>query len=98
VVELALSVASITYGPLLGTYLLAGGWPRARGRDIVFATITTVAVMLAVVLAGRMAKAGIFPILAPLGTLAWPWYVPLGTLLTMLAGMISSYLPRRSTS
>ncbi len=31
VVVLALSIASITYGPLLGTYLLAGKWPRARG-------------------------------------------------------------------
>ena len=31
VVVLALSIASVTYGPLLGTYFLAGRWPRARG-------------------------------------------------------------------
>lgn len=98
VVELALSVASITYGPLLGTYLVAGRWPRARGRDIVVATVTTLAVMLSVVLAGRLASAGIVPALAPLGRLAWPWYVPLGTALTVVTGVLSSYLPHRRTS
>src|SRR5216117_3236151 len=29
VVQLALSVASVTYGSLLGTYMLGGAWPRA---------------------------------------------------------------------
>lgn len=96
VVELALSVASITYGPLLGTYLLAGRWPRARGRDIVAATVVTLAIMLAVVFAARLASAGIAPVLAPLGALAWPWYVPLGTALTLLTGIASSFLPERS--
>ena len=42
VVVLALSIASVTYGPLLGTYLLAGRWPRARGRDVVGAVAVTV--------------------------------------------------------
>ena len=42
VVVLALSIASVTYGPLLGTYFLAGRWPRARGRDVVGAVAITV--------------------------------------------------------
>ena len=42
VVVLALSVASITYGALLGTYFLAGRWPRARGQDVVAAVAVTV--------------------------------------------------------
>ena len=46
VVVLALSIASITYGPLLGTYFLAGRWPRARGRDVVGAVAITVLVMV----------------------------------------------------
>ena len=41
-VVLALSIASVTYGPLLGTYFLAGRWPRARGRDVVGAVAVTV--------------------------------------------------------
>ena len=55
VVVLALSIASITYGPLLGTYLLAGKWPRARGRDVVGAVAVTVCVMLVVIFAKRLA-------------------------------------------
>ena len=55
VVVLALSIASVTYGPLLGTYFLAGRWPRARGRDVVGAVAITVALMLVVVFAKRLA-------------------------------------------
>jgi solute:Na+ symporter, SSS family len=93
VVVLALSIASITYGALLGTYLLAARWPRARGRDVVGAVLGTVAVMLVVVFARRLAQDGAMEWLAPVGRLAWPWYVPLGTLLTFGAGAALSYLP-----
>lgn len=79
VVVLALSIASVTYGALLGTYILAGRWPRARGRDAIIATIVTLAVMLVVVFARRLG-------LTTLGQLAWPWYVPLGTAITLLVG------------
>jgi Na+/proline symporter len=94
VVVLALSIASVTYGPLLGTYLLAGRWPRAQGRDVVGAVIFTVLVMLVVVFAKRLAGHTTFDWLAPLGKLAWPWYVPLGTLLAVSSGIVLSYLPR----
>ena len=95
VVVLALSIASITYGPLLGIYVLAGRWPRARGRDVVGAVAFTVAVMLVVVFAKRLS---VYPGLhwaAPLGSLAWPWYVPLGTLLAVCSGIALSFLPDR---
>jgi Na+/proline symporter len=93
VVVLALSIASVTYGPLLGTYLLAGRWPRATGRDVVGAVAITVAVMLVVIFAKRLAGYSGLEWLAPVGRLAWPWYVPLGTLLTVLSGIGLSYLP-----
>jgi solute:Na+ symporter, SSS family len=93
VVVLALSIASVTYGPLLGTYLLAGRWPRARGRDVVGAVAFTVAVMLVVVFARPLSAHPALHWLAPLGHLAWPWYVPLGTLLAVGAGIALSYLP-----
>jgi solute:Na+ symporter, SSS family len=93
VVVLALSIASVTYGPLLGTYFLAGRWPRARGRDVVGAVGFTVVVMLIVVFASRIATHKPLHWLAPVGTLAWPWYVPLGTLICVAAGIALSYLP-----
>ncbi len=95
VVVLALSIASVTYGALLGTYILAGRWPRARGRDVITATGTTITIMLAVVFAGRLATVSSLAWLAPLGRLAWPWYVPLGTALTLGVGVVSSMLGSR---
>jgi SSS family transporter len=94
VVVLALSIASVTYGPLLGTYLLAGRWPRAQGRDVVAAVGVTVAVMLVVLFAARLATYSGLHWLWPVGKLAWPWYVPIGTLLTVSLGVAFSYLPR----
>ena len=94
VVVLALSIASVTYGALLGTYLLAARWPRATGRDVVGAVAVTVAVMLVVVFARRLADGGV-AWLAPVGRLAWPWYVPLGTALAFGTGALLSYLPAR---
>jgi len=93
VVVLALSIASVTYGPLLGTYFLAGRWPRAQGRDVVGAVAITVALMLLVIFAKRLAGYSGLEWLTPLGRLAWPWYVPLGTLLTVGWGVALSYLP-----
>jgi len=85
VVQLALSIASITYGGLLGTYLLGGLWPRARQRDVIVAIIVSVLTMTPVVL-------GVPWRLLP--GLAWPWYVPLGTGVTVAVGMLSSLVGR----
>lgn len=81
VVVLALSIASITYGGLLGSYLLGGLWARTRQVDVVIAILAGVAFMIPVVLG--------FPVRLLEG-LAWPWYVPLGTTITVLVGVISS--------
>jgi SSS family transporter len=86
VVVLALSIASVTYGALLGTYILAGRASRATGSDVVTATVATLIVMLVVVFAARLSHSPSLAWLAPLGRLAWPWYVPLGTLLTIVVG------------
>ena len=85
VVELALSIASLTYGSLLGTYLLGSLWPRARQRDVILAVVVGVATMTPVVLG--------FPVQV-LPALAWPWYVPLGTGITFATGMLSSAVRR----
>jgi SSS family solute:Na+ symporter len=92
VVVLALSIASVTYGALLGTYLLAAKWPRATGRDVVAAVLVTVVVMLVVVFAKGLATLAGLAWLEPVGRLAWPWYVPLGTFLAVGTGVVASYL------
>ena len=94
VVVLALSIASVTYGALLGTYILAGRWPRAAGRDVVVATAVTLIAMLIVVFARPLSAQAGLQWLLPLGRLAWPWYVPLGTAITLIVGTGMSYLPR----
>ena len=96
VVQLALSIASVTYGSLLGTYVLGGLWPRARQVDVITAIVVSVVAMTPVVLGSVIPG---FP-WHWLPGLAWPWYVPLGTTVTVLAGMASSLLglPDRRTS
>jgi len=90
VVQLALSIASLTYGSLLGTYVLGGAWPRARQIDVIVAIVASVLLMSPVVLGA------VIPHVPPrwhwLPGLAWPWYVPLGTAVTVLVGMISSVI------
>jgi solute:Na+ symporter, SSS family len=96
VVVLALSIASITYGALLGTYVLATRWPRAESRDVVVAVALTVIAMLVVVFARQLSAVNGLMWLAPLARLAWPWYVPLGTILCVATGVLLSYLPHSS--
>ncbi|TFG43860.1 MAG: sodium:solute symporter [Gemmatimonadales bacterium] len=93
VVVLALSIASITYGALLGTYVLGARVTRSRGRDVVGAVLLSVTVMLFVVFSAKLAGYPGFEWLAPVGRLAWPWYVPAGTALTILSGWFFSTLP-----
>jgi SSS family solute:Na+ symporter len=83
VVVVALSIASITYGGLLGTYMMSGS-ARVRQPDVMRAIIVATALMVVVVLI----KPG------PLAQLAWPWYVPLGTLVTLAVGYTSAALHR----
>ena len=84
-VQVALSIASLTYGALLGTYMLGGWWGRARERDAIIAILCCVVMMTPVVLG--------WPVRLLPG-LAWPWYVPLGTAATVLVGMGSSMIGR----
>ncbi|HEY6091090.1 MAG TPA: sodium:solute symporter [Gemmatimonadales bacterium] len=94
VVQLALSIASLTYGALLGTYILGGFWARARQIDVIIALVTSIILMSPVVLGAVFPP---FPI-HWLPGLAWPWYVPLGTLITVLVGMISSLFGQRAVA
>jgi SSS family transporter len=92
VVVLALSIASVTYGALLGAYLLAGFGPRVQGRHVITGAAVAMSTMLLVVFAARLATLPGLDGLAPLGRLSWPWYVPLGTGLTVAVAWVASRL------
>jgi solute:Na+ symporter, SSS family len=95
VVVIALSIASLTYGPLLGAFILARV-RRVRERDVVVALVAGTLLMAVVVFAASLATAlGPGAAGAPLralGRLAWPWYVPLGTALTVALALGSSLI------
>jgi SSS family transporter len=80
VVELALSITSITYGGLLGVFILGGVSDRARQVDAITAILVATTTMLIIV----FGKPG------PFADLAWPWYVPLGTLIAVGSGCLTS--------
>ncbi len=77
VVVIALSIASFTYGGLLGGFFLAMLWPRANQRDAMVGMTIGIATMTVVVF-------------AKVGGIAWPWYVLIGTAITTVAGILSS--------
>jgi Na+/proline symporter len=95
VVVVALSIASLTYGALLGAFVLAR-IQRIRERDVVLAIIVSSALMALVVFAGPIGRATGEPaLLMRLSRLAWPWYVPLGTALTIVVGYTASLFRRQ---
>jgi SSS family transporter len=93
VVVVALSIASFTYGALLGGFFLGILWRRAIQRDAILGMAVAIVVMSFIVFAKQL-----LPVLPSMtGTLtkfsriAWPWYVLIGTSITMLVGMTSSF-------
>jgi len=92
VVVVALSIASFTYGGLLGGFFLAIFWPRARQRDAIIGMSVGIAAMSVIVFAKQIGAA--VPewaaTLAPLSTIAYPWFVLIGTVITLFVGILSS--------
>lgn len=94
VVVVALSIASFTYGGLLGGFYLALFWKRARQADAIFGMSVGIATMAFVVFAKQIAAAvpALAPVLVPVSGIAWPWYVLIGTVITLFFGILSSVL------
>lgn len=90
VVVVALSIASFTYGGLLGGFFLGIFWKRARQRDAILGMSVGITVMAFIVFAKRLS--GLMPFLEPLGNIAWPWYVLIGTTITLAVGIVSSLI------
>ena len=97
VVVIALSIASFTYGGLLGGFFLAILWRRARQRDAIIGMSVGIFAM-AIVVSARL-LIGLMPSLSgalgPVSRIAWPWYVLIGTSITMIVGILSSLIGSR---
>ena len=89
VVVIALSIASFTYGALLGGFFLGIFWKRARQRDAILGMSVGIVAMAFVVFARRLTP--MMPWLQQVGTIAWPWYVLIGTTITFTVGAVSSF-------
>lgn len=80
VLELALSIASVPYGAMLGIFLLGVLTKRATGQGTFVGAIAGITTVVAVVAAPAFHFTGI----------AWTWYVALGTAVTFIVGWTAS--------
>ena len=85
VIELGLSVTGYTYGALLGAFFLGLLVKRAKQADGVIAFVVTVAVMAFVILVVTFPDGE-----GGTSALAYPWYTPVGVLVTLLVGGLLS--------
>jgi SSS family transporter len=97
VVVIALSIASFTYGALLGGFFLGLFVTRARQRDAITGMSVGILTMAFIVFAKPLTAAypSLGAALGPFSDVAWPWYVLIGTTITVTAGSISSLFARR---
>jgi Na+/proline symporter len=93
VVVVALSIASFTYGGLLGGFFLGMLWRRAIQRDAIVGMATAIVIMSVVVFAKQLVPMvpAASETLTTLSRIAWPWYVLIGTTITMIVGILSSF-------
>ena len=100
VVVIALSIASFTSGALLGGFFLGIFVAGAKQRDAIIGMSVGIVTMAMVVFAKLIGAAVpvLAPVLHPFETIAWPWYVLIGTTVTVLTGTLSSLvIPRPPT-
>src|SRR6185312_8479189 len=93
VVVVALSIASFTYGGLLGGFFLGIFWARAVQRDAILGMSVGILAMALIVFAKQIGGAipAVAQSLGPLARIAWPWYMFIGTVITLAVGIASSY-------
>ncbi|MCH8812052.1 MAG: hypothetical protein IID07_09480, partial [Gemmatimonadetes bacterium] len=74
-VEVALAIASMVYGGLLGTFILAVRSRRADQRSAIIGMIAGIGVVTIIWVFAR-------------ADVAWPWFVPIGTAVTVSVGWV----------
>jgi Na+/proline symporter len=92
VVVVALSIASFTYGALLGAFFLGIYNVRAKQRDAILGMSVGIVAMALVVFAKQLSAAfpAVATVLGPAANIAWPWYVLIGTTITLFVGTLSA--------
>lgn len=88
VLELALTIASVPYGSMLGIFLLGVLTKSATPRGTLTGAILGLATLIAIVIAKAFG----------LATIAWTWYVAIGTLVTFAGGWLASHAARPETA
>jgi SSS family transporter len=83
VVELALSIASFTYGGLLGTFLLGVLFKRPTQEDALAGFVAGLFIMITVI---------------SLKLVAWTWFTMVGVAATLAVGGMLSLLSRKETT
>ena len=82
VIEIALSIASVTYGGLLGTFLLGVIFKKPRQTDAIIGFTAGLLVLIYVFL---------------FTSIAWTWYTMIGSMATISVGLLSSRFGRTRT-
>ena len=82
-VEVSLGIASLVYGGLLGAFALARFSRRATSRSARLGIVLGIGSVTALWIVARDA-------------VAWPWFVLIGTAVTVAAGLLAGRGPRRS--
>lgn len=83
VVELALSIASFTYGGLLGTFLLGVLFKKPTQEDALAGFVAGIFIMITVI---------------ALNLVAWTWFTLVGVTATLIVGNLLSALTKRATT
>jgi len=83
VVELALSIASFTYGGLLGTFLLGVLFKKPTQEDALAGFVAGIFIMIAVI---------------SLNLVAWTWFTVVGVAATLIVGNTLSMLSKRAAA
>lgn len=81
-VEVALAVASVVYGGLLGAFILGIRSRRADARSVMIGMTLGIGVVAAIWMFART-------------SVAWPWFVPIGSSVTLLVGAMLGQGGRR---
>ena len=79
VVEIALSIASFTYGGLLGTFLLGFLFKKIKQKDAIIAFVAGILFMIIVIL---------------LDVVAWTWFTFIGVGVTIVTGLMVSFIKK----
>ena len=85
---LALAVASLINGPILGVFLVGAFLKRAREIHALLGMIVSIVIMAYVLLAANKIVDG--PVIA------WPWYALIGSSITLIVAFVSSLVIRQS--